>query len=133
MFEEHKPDCVIHLAAKVCSADNYAANRISFFTDNIIINTLVLEYAHRYGVKRFITLLSASAYPDIVSQYPIEESELHNGLPAEIGLTYGYTKRAFAIQIEAYNKQYGTKYQYLIPGNLYSDDLDLEKNTHFIN
>lgn len=132
MYEKYKPDCVIHLAAKVCSAENYTANKISFFDDNILINTLVLKYAHSFGVKRFITLLSASAYPDIVSEYPIEEKMLHDGLPAEVGLTYGYTKRVFALQIDTYNQHYGTNYQYLIPGNLYSDELDFTKNTHFI-
>lgn len=132
MFETHKPDCVIHLAARVCSAENYTANKVSFFDDNILINTLVLKYAYQFGVERFITLLSASAYPDVVLEYPIQEEVLHGGLPAEIGLTYGYTKRVFALQIDTYNEYYGTKYQYLIPGNLYSDELDFTKNTHFI-
>ena len=34
--------------------------------------------------------------------------------------SYGYAKRCLAVQIDSYNKQYGTKYNYLIPCNLYS-------------
>ena len=39
-----------------------------------------------------------------------------------------------AVQIEAYNKQYGTKYNYITPCNLYSeyDNFENDRKMHFI-
>ena len=49
-------------------------------------------------------------------------------------LEYSYAKRCLAIQIDAYNQQYNTKYNYLIPCNLYSeyDNFNNENKMHFI-
>ena len=49
------------------------------------------------------------------------EEELHDGPPTPTNFSYGYAKRSLAVQIDAYNKQYGTNYQYLIPCNLYGE------------
>jgi GDP-L-fucose synthase len=46
--------------------------------------------------------------------------------------SYGYAKRCLAVQIDAYNKQYGTNYQYLIPCNLYGENDKFGENSHFI-
>jgi len=58
---------------------------------------------------------------------------LHKGAPTENNFSYAYSKRCLAVQIDAYNKQYGTKYNYLMPCNLYGehDRYDMEKS-HFI-
>jgi len=59
--------------------------------------------------------------------------DLHNGPPTQANFSYGYAKRNLAVQIDSFNKQYGTKYQYLIPCNLYGvGDKDHESNSHFI-
>jgi len=41
---------------------------------------------------------------------------------------------ALAVQVDAYNKQYGTKYNYVIPCNLYSeyDNYDHKDKMHFV-
>ena len=63
----------------------------------------------------------------------MKESDLHMGPPTKTNFSYGYAKRSLAVQIDAYNKQYGTKYQYLTPCNLYGiGDKDHESNSHFI-
>ena len=65
--------------------------------------------------------------------YPMKESDLHLGPPTQTNFSYGYAKRSLAVQIDAYNRQYGTNYQYLIPCNLYGvGDKDHESNSHFI-
>jgi len=77
--------------------------------------------------------LSTCVYPDKVDEYPMTESDLHLGPPTETNFSYGYSKRSLAVQIDSYNKQYGTKYQYLIPCNLYGvGDKDNEKKSHFL-
>jgi GDP-L-fucose synthase len=97
------------------------------------MNTLLIEYAHKSNIKRFIGILSTCIYPDTVENYPMKETDLHLGPPTVTNFSYGYAKRSMAVQIDAYNQQYKTKYQYLTPCNLYGlDDKDNESNSHFI-
>jgi len=133
MYLSHKPDIIIHLAAKVGGIIDNISKPAEYFTDNILMNTLLLEYARKNNVKRFIGVLSTCIFPDVVESYPMSEEVMHNGPPTETNFSYGYAKRSMAVQIDAYNKQYDTKYQYLTPCNLYGvGDKDDEKNSHFV-
>ena len=133
MFLKYKPKTVIHLAAKVGGIIDNINKPAEYFTENILMNTLLLEYSKRMEVKRFIGILSTCIYPDVMDSYPMKEGDLHMGPPTETNFSYGYAKRSLAVQIDAYNKQYGTKYQYLTPCNLYGiGDKDHESNSHFI-
>ena len=62
------------------------------------------------------------------------EEDLFLGPPAQSNFSYGYAKRCLAVHIDAHNKQYNTKYNYLIPCNLYSeyDDFENEDKMHFV-
>jgi GDP-L-fucose synthase len=57
---------------------------------------------------------------------------LHIGPPTKTNFSYGYAKRSLAVQIDAYNQQYGTKYQYLTPCNLYGEFDKYGENSHFV-
>jgi GDP-L-fucose synthase len=98
-------------------------NPVNFFEENILINTNVLKTSYENNVNKFIAILSTCVYPDKLSdfEYPITEDKLHNGPPTPTNFAYGYAKRCLAVQIDAYNQQYNTKYSYLIPCNLYSE------------
>ena len=128
----HKPDAIIHLAAKVGGIIDNINKPAEYFDDNILMNTLLLKSAYKYGVERFIGILSTCIYPDSVVRYPMIESMLHSGPPTPTNFSYGYAKRSLAVQIDAYNKQYGTKYQYLIPCNLYGEYDKFGENSHFV-
>jgi GDP-L-fucose synthase len=123
IFNKVKPDTVIHLAAKVGGIMDNIKNPVNFFEENIFINTNVLKTAYENNVNKFIAILSTCVYPDKLSdfEYPITEDKLHNGPPTSTSFAYGYAKRCLAVQIDAYNQQYNTKYSYLIPCNLYSE------------
>ena len=132
MFNDIQPDVVVHLAARVGGIIDNITYPADYFDENIIMNTLVLKYAQQHNVKRFIGILSTCIYPDVVESYPITENMLHLGPPAKTNFSYGYAKRALAVQIDAYNQQYGTQYQYLIPCNLYGEYDKYGNNSHFI-
>lgn len=133
-LQTRRPDVIIHLAAKVGGIKANLADPVGYFEDNILMNTALLKASYENNVPRFIGVLSTCAYPDVVDSYPMIEEDLHKGPPTESNFGYGYAKRCLAVQIEAYNKQYGTKYQYLIPSNLYSEyDNKLENESHFVN
>lgn len=123
IFNKIKPTAVIHLAAKVGGIMDNIKNPVNFFEENVFINTNVLKTSHENNVNKFIAILSTCVYPDKLSdfEYPITEDKLHNGPPTPTNFAYGYAKRCLAVQIDAYNQQYNTKYSYLIPCNLYSE------------
>lgn len=130
----NKFDTVIHLAAKVGGLMDNIQNPAAFYDKNVLINTLVLKHSYLTGVKNFLGILSTCIYPDYIEEYPIKESDLHKGIPAAGNLSYAYAKRAFAVQIDAYNQQYKTNYNYIIPCNLYGLSEHNDVNTlHFVN
>jgi len=132
MFYNIRPNIVIHLAAKVGGIIDNISKPAEYFDDNILINTLILKYSKAYEVDRFIGMLSTCIYPDTINKYPITEDMLHLGPPPKTNFSYGYAKRSLAVQIDAYNQQYGTQYQYLIPCNLYGEYDKYGDNSHFI-
>jgi GDP-L-fucose synthase len=129
MFYDHNPHAVVHLAANVGGILDNLAHPVSHLDDNILINTLVLKFSHKYNVKQFLSILSPCVYPDVCDTYPISESFMHKGPPTESTFSYGMSKRIMAIQIENYNKEFGTKYNYIIPCNLYGPN---DKEDKFI-
>lgn len=135
MIGQIQPDAIVHLAAKVGGITDNINKPAEYFTDNVLMNTMLMEIAHRHDVKRFIGILSTCIYPDypmIENFFPMKESQLHDGPPTQTNFSYGYAKRCLAVQTEAYNKQYGTKYQYLVPCNLYGEHDKFGNNSHFI-
>lgn len=132
LIAKHEPDAIIHLAARVGGIMDNIEKPAEYFTDNVLMNTFLLENAHRYKVKRVISILSTCIYPDVCETYPMNEIDLHKGPPTPTNYEYGYAKRCLAVQTDAYNKQYSTKYQYLIPCNLYGEFDKYGDNSHFI-
>ena len=134
LISSNTPDIVIHLAAKVGGIQDNIAKPAEYFDDNILMNTNILKVSHEYKVKRFIGILSTCIYPDKVNSYPMKEEVMFDGPPTSTNFSYGYAKRALAVQIDAYNKQYSTKYNYLTPCNLYSehDNFNNESKMHFM-
>ena len=128
------PEHLIHLAAKVGGIQDNISKPAEYFDDNILINTHILKASKQFNVQRFTGILSTCIYPDVVKKYPMKEKDMFLGPPTKSNFSYGYAKRSLAVQIDAYNKQYGTKYNYLIPCNLYSehDNFNNESKMHFM-
>jgi GDP-L-fucose synthase len=133
MYKYYKPDSVVHLAGRVAGIYDHLKYPVQYFEENLLMNTFVLRHAYKSSVAKFIGMLSTCIYPDTVDNYPLVESDLHNGPPTPTVFSYAYAKRAFAVQLDAYNKQYGVNYNYLVPCNLYGkyDKFD-ESHSHFL-
>lgn len=133
MFNDHKPDTIIHLAARVGGIIDNINHPAEYFTENVLMNTLLIDYSYKNNVTQFLGVLSTCIYPDTVESYPLNETDLHSGPPTISNFSYGYSKRCMAVQIDSYNQQYGTKYNYLIPCNLYGNkDKDEINKSHFV-
>ena len=133
MYNEIKPTHVIHLAARVGGIFDNIEHPSEYFEHNILMNTFMVKYARENNVQRFLGILSSCIYPDVVDNYPMLENVLHMGPPTKTNFSYGMAKRSLAVQIDASNEEYGTKYSYISPCNLYGEsDKDDEKKSHFV-
>lgn len=133
MFKEHRPTHVVHLAARVAGILDNINHSAEYYTHNVLMNTLTIDYAYRSGAERLMGIISTCAYPEYSNEYPLKEYKLHDGPPTNTSFSYAMSKRGMATQIDAYNNQYDTKYNYLIPCNLYGmGDKDNEIKSHFV-
>jgi GDP-L-fucose synthase len=133
MFNDENYDTVIHLAARVGGIFDNIENPGLYYEDNMLMNTLILKYARLHKIKKVIAILSTCIYPDVNHRYPIHLEDLHNGPPTYTNFSYGYAKRAMAVQIDSYNKQWGLDWSYIVPCNLYGfGDKDDETRSHFV-
>ena len=132
LFKEKNFHTVIHLAAKVGGILDNVNNPTDYYSDNILMNTLLLNYSLKYNINRFIGVLSTCIYPDTVEQYPLKEKMLHAGPPTSTNFSYGIAKRGMAVHIDAINKQYNKQYCYITPCNLYGIYDKFDERSHFV-
>ncbi|MDD5258638.1 MAG: GDP-L-fucose synthase [bacterium] len=118
LYEQAKPDVVIHLAAVVGGIGANRENPGRFFYDNLIMGVQLLEYARRYKVSKFTALGTICCYPKI-TPVPFKEEDLWSGYPEETNAPYGLAKKMLLVQSQAYRQQYGFNSIFLMPVNLY--------------
>ncbi len=128
LYATHKPDYVINCAAAVGGIGGNINNQGDFYYKNIMINTLMIHHAYLNKVKRIISMGSTCAFPDCCEVFA--ESMLFEGEPFPLHFAYAFTKRGIDIQNRAYNKQYGTNYTAIFPGNVFgvNDNYNIEKS-----
>ncbi len=140
LVKQERPDHIIHLAAKVGGILSNEKYPCDYFEENMLMGLNIVRAARINEVKRFTGVLSTCAYPDTIgdghpsySPYPLSESMLHEGPPSNSNFGYGIAKRALATHIDTCNKQYETRYNYIIPCNLYGayDDYSHE-HSHYV-
>jgi len=131
-LEQLNPECIIHLAGKVGGVNANFKQMGDFYTDNIKINTNVLEVAKNLKIKKVVSFLSTCIYPDKCT-YPLTEDQIHSGEPHHTNFGYAYAKRMLEVQSRAYRQQYNCDFICVIPNNLYgeNDSFDLE-NSHVL-
>ena len=130
IFELHKPDIVVHLAANVGGLYKNMYKRAEMFEDNILMNTYILKYSRIFKVKKIINILSTCIFPDNIQ---ITEDNLHDGPPHPSNEGYAYAKRMVDIHSRILLEKNDIKYINLVPTNLYGfyDNFNLE-DSHVI-
>ncbi len=131
-FSNKKIDALIHTAARVGGIKANIENPLDFYSQNVLINTNVLDAAAIHGIKKCVSFLSTCIYPDNPN-YPLREKNIHIGEPHESNFSYAYSKRMLDIHSRAINKQLGYQYFCVSPNNLYgiNDNFDPD-NSHVI-
>ena len=118
MYQEQKPNIVIHLAAVVGGIGANRTNPGKFFYDNAIMGIQLIEQARQFGVEKFVCIGTICAYPKF-TPVPFKEDDLRNGYLEETNAPYGLAKKMLLVQLQAYRQQYGFNGIYLLPVNLY--------------
>ncbi len=126
LFRDANPHVVIHLAARVGGIGANRANPGKFFYENLVMGALIMEYARRHGVGKFVAVGTICAYPKF-TVVPFREEDLWNGYPEETNAPYGLAKKMLLVQAQAYRQQYGFDAIYVLPVNLYGpgDNFDV--------
>lgn len=118
MFAEHRPDLVIHLAARVGGIGANMARPADLYLDNLLMGTYVLDAARRAGTPKTVVIGTICSYPKH-TPVPFSEDSLWHGYPEETNAPYGVAKLAQLTQLQANRDQYGQSAVYLMPTNLY--------------
>ena len=126
-FCSEEPEYVFVAAAKVggiMANNNYKAE---FLTENLQIQTNLIQQSYNFGVKKLLFLGSSCIYPKFATQ-PITEDQLMTGPLEPTNDAYAIAKIAGIMMCQAYRQQYGFNAISLMPTNLYgpNDNFDLE-------
>jgi len=129
LFEDNKPDLVIHAAGNVGGIGANRSLPATLFYDNLMMGALLMEHARRAGVDKFVVVGTICSYPKF-TPVPFKEEALWEGYPEETNAPYGVAKKALLVQAQAYRRQYDFNAIYLLPVNLYGpgDNYDPERS-----
>lgn len=129
MYEEYRPDIVIHLAAVCGGIGANMARPANFFYDNMMMGLEMIDLANQWNVEKFVQVGTVCGYPKHTPS-PFKEEDFWNGYPEETNAPYGIAKKALLVQCQAYRQQYGLNAIYLVPVNLYGpgDNFDLQSS-----
>ena len=131
-FRTEEIDQVVLAAARVGGIHANNTFPADFIYDNLMIQTNVIQAAHRADIQRLLFLGSSCIYPRHDSQ-PMQENCLLTGTLEPTNEPYAIAKIAGIKLCESLNRQYGRDYRSLMPTNLYGpgDNYHAE-NSHVI-
>jgi len=118
MYEEMKPDVVIHLAAVVGGIGANREHPGEFFYKNLMMGVQLIEQARLRNIEKFVAIGTVCAYPKFAA-VPFKEDDLWSGYPEETNAPYGLAKKMLLVQSQSYRDQYGFNSIFLLPVNLY--------------
>jgi GDP-L-fucose synthase len=127
-----KPTAIIDSAAKVGGIGGNNSYPVEFLSQNLQIQSNLMDAAHAAKVSKFVFLGSSCIYPRDSAQ-PIKEEYLLTGVLEQTNSAYAVAKIAGIELIKSYRKEYGYKWISVMPTNMYgpNDNFDLE-NGHVL-
>jgi GDP-L-fucose synthase len=126
LYDDTKPDIILHLAAEVGGIGANRDNPGRFFYANMAMGLHLIEEARVRGLGKFVQTGTICAYPKM-TPVPFQEANLWDGYPEETNAPYGIAKKALMVMLEGYYEQYGLSSAFVLPVNLYGpgDNFDL--------
>jgi GDP-L-fucose synthase len=131
-FEETRARYVVLAAAKVggiLANDTYPAD---FLSENLQIQTNVMDAALKFDVERLLFMGSSCIYPKFAPQ-PIKEDSLMTGHLESTNDAYAVAKIAGITQVQAVRRQHHRQWISAMPTNLYGPgDNYSEQGSHVL-
>jgi GDP-L-fucose synthase len=129
---QEKPDAVVIAAGKVGGIHANDRYPVQFLTENLQIESNLMDGAHEAQIERLLFLGSSCVYPKMAQQ-PIKEEYILTGELEKTNEAYALAKISGLKLVQAYRKQHGHKWISAMPTNMYGpgDNFDLE-NSHVL-
>jgi GDP-L-fucose synthase len=118
MYDDMKPDVVIHLAAVVGGIGANREHPGEFFYKNLMMGVQLIEQGRLRNIEKFVAIGTVCAYPKF-TPVPFKERDIWNGYPEETNAPYGLAKKMLLVQSQSYRTEYGFNSIFLLPVNLY--------------
>jgi GDP-L-fucose synthase len=128
-FDATKPEFVFLAAARVGGIMANNTYRAEFIYTNIMIQSNVIHFAWKSGIKKLLFFSSSCVYPRGCAQ-PMKEEYLWSDKLEPTNEPYAVAKLSGMSMCQAYNEQYGTNFISAVPTNLYgkNDNYDPEQS-----
>jgi GDP-L-fucose synthase len=118
LFDDVRPQVVLHLAAEVGGIGANMRTPGRFTYANLAMGLNVVEQSRRFKVEKVVVVGTVCSYPHS-PPVPFVEADLWNGYPEPTNAGYGIAKRAVYELLRQYHAQYGMPGAVVIPTNLY--------------
>lgn len=118
MYDDMRPDIVIHLAAAVGGIGANREHPGEFFYKNLMMGVQLIEQARLRNIEKFVAIGTVCSYPKF-TPVPFKEDDVWNGYPEETNAPYGLAKKMLLVQSQSYRAEYGFNSIFLLPVNLY--------------
>ena len=128
---DHKPTHVIDAAARVGGIGANNQFPVNFLSENIQIQTNLMDASHEAKVERFVFLGSSCIYPKMAEQ-PMKESALLTGPLEPTNSAYAIAKISGIELIKSYRKQFKHRWISVMPTNLYGPGDNFDLNTSHV-
>lgn len=129
LLETHRPDLVIHLAARVGGIGANRKHPGTFLYENLAMGMHLVEASRRVGIEKFVNVGTVCSYPKF-APVPFREETLWDGYPEETNAPYGLAKKLVGEQLRAYAAEFGFRSAEVLLVNLYGpgDNFDPESS-----
>lgn len=130
-LKTEKPDAVVIAAARVGGISANSAYPVQFLSENLQIETNLMDGSHHAGIDRLLFLGSSCVYPKHAAQ-PITEESLLTGALEETNEAYALAKISGLKLVQAYRNQYGHRWISAMPSNMYGPGDNFDLNTSHV-
>ena len=117
-FADKRPRYVVLAAAKVGGILANSTYPVEFLSENLRIQTNVMDAALEHGTERLLFLGSSCIYPKLAEQ-PIREDSLLTGHLEPTNEAYAIAKIAGILGVQSVRREYGMPWISAMPTNLY--------------
>lgn len=126
-----KPDAVIVAAAKVGGIMANSTYPVEFLSENLQIETNLIDGAHAANIDKLLFLGSSCIYPKLAPQ-PIKEEYLLTGPLEPSNEAYALAKISGLKLVQAYRKEYRRDWVSAMPSNIFGPGDNFDETTSHV-